>query len=390
MQAQTPRKAEQGQALIEFALTIPILVLLIFGVVDFARAIFALTQVIDGARQGIRYGIVTGLDTGLPQYLDCAGIDAAARNVAGFVDLQNIDVEITYEGPDGLPLVDEDDNPISDCVEGLDVFDVRHGDVLAVHVSGELVPVTPLILLITDSFTFEYTSRRTIVAEGSAFTDQWQTQPGQPTGFDAYLVDNCITATHNVSFRWDVISPVPDRIEIRDSITSRVVAEPDPENSWCNNCATISIDGGSGMYYMVTISGEPPSEMISPSSSDDSVSCPDRPDLGSIYGVVCFDSGANGCGSNDDTISGVPVSLLYAGENGTFGDSDDVDFSTTDSDRQGNYRFSGLEAGLYRLSFDQTDPQLDPYPTLTEPDSNPYDITIGVGEDYEQNVGFDE
>ena len=55
-----PRKqdAERGQALIEFALTVPIFLMLVFGIIDLARLIFAYTQVIDAARQGVRYGIV--------------------------------------------------------------------------------------------------------------------------------------------------------------------------------------------------------------------------------------------------------------------------------------------------------------------------------------------
>ena len=75
-----PRKqdAERGQALVEFALTVPIFLMLVFGIIDLARLVFAYTQVIDAARQGVRYGIVEGLDQGNYQYLDCTGIENAA------------------------------------------------------------------------------------------------------------------------------------------------------------------------------------------------------------------------------------------------------------------------------------------------------------------------
>ena len=75
--------AERGQALVEFALTVPILLMLVFGIIDLARLIFAYTQVIDAARNGVRYGIVEGLDAGNVQYLDCYGIEDAARHTAG-------------------------------------------------------------------------------------------------------------------------------------------------------------------------------------------------------------------------------------------------------------------------------------------------------------------
>ncbi len=75
--------AERGQALVEFALTVPIFLMLVFGIIDLARLIFAFTQVIDAARQGVRYGIVEGLDAGNVQYLDCNGIEDAGPRYGG-------------------------------------------------------------------------------------------------------------------------------------------------------------------------------------------------------------------------------------------------------------------------------------------------------------------
>jgi len=53
---------EAGTALVEFALAIVLVLTLIFGVIDFGRAIFAYVWVAKTARMGARYAMVTGVD----------------------------------------------------------------------------------------------------------------------------------------------------------------------------------------------------------------------------------------------------------------------------------------------------------------------------------------
>jgi Flp pilus assembly protein TadG len=50
--------AERGQALAEFAIVAPIALLLIFGIIDFARALYTYEMVGQAARVGTRYAIV--------------------------------------------------------------------------------------------------------------------------------------------------------------------------------------------------------------------------------------------------------------------------------------------------------------------------------------------
>jgi Flp pilus assembly protein TadG len=59
------RRTDRGQSLVEFAMVAPILVLLIFGLVDLGRLYQAYVTVQGAARDGARYG-VTGRS-------DCAG-----------------------------------------------------------------------------------------------------------------------------------------------------------------------------------------------------------------------------------------------------------------------------------------------------------------------------
>lgn len=56
------RSRERGQAMIEFAFIMPLLVLLLMGVFDLGRAVYALNVVSSAAREGARYGIFKPLD----------------------------------------------------------------------------------------------------------------------------------------------------------------------------------------------------------------------------------------------------------------------------------------------------------------------------------------
>lgn len=49
-------KKAQGQSLLEFALILPLLVLVLVGVFDLGRALFALITINNSAREGARYG----------------------------------------------------------------------------------------------------------------------------------------------------------------------------------------------------------------------------------------------------------------------------------------------------------------------------------------------
>lgn len=57
-----PLTREFGQAIVEFALALPVFLVLVFGSIDFGRAVFDLNTITNGARQGARYGIISPND----------------------------------------------------------------------------------------------------------------------------------------------------------------------------------------------------------------------------------------------------------------------------------------------------------------------------------------
>jgi Flp pilus assembly protein TadG len=66
-------KADHGAALVELAVVIPILLLLVFGAVDFGRAYYVGLQVTNAAHAGAEYGSLHPTDT--------AGITNAVKNI---------------------------------------------------------------------------------------------------------------------------------------------------------------------------------------------------------------------------------------------------------------------------------------------------------------------
>ena len=80
---------ESGQALVEFALVLPILVLLLLGIVDFGRAWMTKQVVTNAAREGARSGIAAGATAGdvsqaVSNYLDAAHLTGTVSvNVGG-------------------------------------------------------------------------------------------------------------------------------------------------------------------------------------------------------------------------------------------------------------------------------------------------------------------
>jgi TadE-like protein len=92
------RRRTRGQSLTEFALILPLLILLLMGILDFGRAIFAFNTLSNAAREGARVAIVDQTVTsGVP-----AGAQEAANQAVG-MDLDasdTADVEVTYLLPD--------------------------------------------------------------------------------------------------------------------------------------------------------------------------------------------------------------------------------------------------------------------------------------------------
>jgi Flp pilus assembly protein TadG len=91
------RQRTRGQSLAEFGLVLPILLLVMMGILDFGRAVFAYNTLSNAARDGARVAIVDQTVT--------AGVPAAAKEAAdqavGLGVDPATDVDVVYKEPDG-------------------------------------------------------------------------------------------------------------------------------------------------------------------------------------------------------------------------------------------------------------------------------------------------
>jgi Flp pilus assembly protein TadG len=73
--ARTGRRGDSGQALIEIAILVPVLMFLTLGIVELGRYAYVSILIGNAARAGTAYGTQS-----LPQSVDTVGIQTAARN----------------------------------------------------------------------------------------------------------------------------------------------------------------------------------------------------------------------------------------------------------------------------------------------------------------------
>ncbi len=135
---------QAGQAIVEFALAVPLLLTLAFGIMEFGRLFFAYSSVVTAAREAARVG------SSVDNYQDCAGIQAAAVRVGGLAGVEASNVHISYD--DGFG------GNVRACPPGNLPLGSR------VIVELREVPFTPVVPLVNiPSMTLHSIARRTIL-----------------------------------------------------------------------------------------------------------------------------------------------------------------------------------------------------------------------------------
>jgi Flp pilus assembly protein TadG len=98
------RKNEKGQSLVEFALVVPLLLLLVIGIFEFGRAWMTKNIMTGAAREGVRIlAVPTGSTAAAwgraDNVLRSAGIATANINVYDAASYQPVSVTVTYNFP---------------------------------------------------------------------------------------------------------------------------------------------------------------------------------------------------------------------------------------------------------------------------------------------------
>jgi Flp pilus assembly protein TadG len=137
----------RGQALVEFALVIPIFLLLLVALFDLGRAVFAYNTLTNAAREGARIAIVN-------QYQPIIVARAKSQTAIVELDAPNVEVHFWQVADDGTP-----DKKLPECKRLVAV-----GCLAVVSFEATYHPITPIIanLLFGDGVTFTATSQLSV------------------------------------------------------------------------------------------------------------------------------------------------------------------------------------------------------------------------------------
>ena len=154
----------KGQAMAEFSMALPILLFVVFGLLEAGRAVFMYAAVTNASREAVRYATAYGVDENdVLHYQNCAEIRNVAKRVGFLLPLSNDDIDIEYDsGPD--PDTGIVPSPFASCAPGEDVntsVELACGDRVVVTVTVDYEPILSLVPLSARSF--ESSSARTFL-----------------------------------------------------------------------------------------------------------------------------------------------------------------------------------------------------------------------------------
>lgn len=221
------RQLSKGQSLLEFALVIPIFLLLLFGIFEFGRYLVAIITINTASREGARYGAGIGnSNAGVPYYRDCAGITNAATRFGMFAGIDT--VEIHYDnGPDSYT----DWETLPTCST---TVKVGLADRIGVRVTGEY---TPAILFTDMTIPLESISFRTLVTKLDVRSTEY---PIATQTAEATATWGAPTATEAVPTATEIGATEEPTVE--PTIEATLITDP------CTAITVSNVTGSSGTF----------------------------------------------------------------------------------------------------------------------------------------------
>jgi hypothetical protein len=194
------KSPQKAQAIIEFALVIPLLLLLLYGTIELARLAFIFTSASNASRAAARYAAGSGInEEGTPHYIDCEGIEDVANESAYVTDFTNINITydrgVTLDGTQ-IPIEGVDPSPSADScpIEGIEL---RNGDRIIVQVVVDYEPIVSIVPL--DPIEIVSSSARTFIVSipilGSAVPTGFAAETGTPSRVPTSIHSNTPTVT---------------------------------------------------------------------------------------------------------------------------------------------------------------------------------------------------
>jgi Flp pilus assembly protein TadG len=210
--------SQSAQGMVEFALVLPILLLLILGVIAVGHLFFTYSFVLSSSREAARYGAAVGTTTGGKiYYQDCDGIRAAAERVGGVAGVKASNVTVNYDkGPDTAAA------SAGNCPIGGTGPNVNLGDRIYVQVTLPYKPIVPLVNF--PEFTLRANTYRTIIKSVSV-------------GNSPDAETNCNITTTTLS-----MNPRPSIVGQQVTYSVSVSAAGAPAPTTANSVAIIDVD----------------------------------------------------------------------------------------------------------------------------------------------------
>ncbi len=151
------RPARNGQTLAEFALVLPVLLLLIFGIIEFGRIVYIYNTLSDAARQGARVAAVNQRLSGSGS--KCDPLDRVSWTIVACIQQTAVSLPLTYSA--NSPNSNIKIVPIgTSCAQRV----LNPPCIYKVTVTYPYQPITPIISEIVGTITMSSTSQMPVEA----------------------------------------------------------------------------------------------------------------------------------------------------------------------------------------------------------------------------------
>ncbi len=208
----------KAQGMVEFALALPVVLMLMLGIIEAGRLLVAYSAVYTASREAVRYGTANGVsESGRLYFQDCTGMRQAAVRVGRIGGVRPDDVDIRYDH--GLVEEAPAYNTLQQCNESAGYpseSNVALGDRVIVRVTTKWNPIIPMIVL--PVIDVSSTTARTVIRN----VDVMGTPLPSPTLKKTYTPTMAYTSTYT-------FTPSPTRTyTLTPSLTPTETEGPSP------------------------------------------------------------------------------------------------------------------------------------------------------------------